>query len=137
MVAELDSRLQHYWYYRMVRHYHLLQGMPVQDAIMAWNDTVWRRKHQVVKVLDTLASELELKWLREERIRLTAVVSRLQSQLATLQTRVKKLEDENSKLRRLTNSFTLRADRRQLEQLEDELATTWEQLTALPEEAIS
>jgi chromosome segregation ATPase len=130
MVDELDARLQHYWYYRMLRAIALTTGRSVQDAIMLWNDTTWKRR--VVDALNLVADDLELQWLRDEHVRLTAEVNRLTTEVTSLKQRVKELESETSRLRRLTNSFALRSDRKELESLEAELTTQWDQLNSLP-----
>lgn len=132
MVAEIDAQLMQHPFYRLIRAATIQRGRPVQVAIMAWNDTPWRRQHQVAGALASLADSLELRWLRTEHVRLTSVVLQLQSEVQTLKERIAALENDNSRLRRLTNSFTLAQDRRELQALSDELDTAWEQLQALP-----
>lgn len=132
MVYEIDHQLSSYWYYRRLREVILQRGGTVQEAIMMWNDTPWRKKHQVVEVLDSLADDLELKWLREENQRLTSEVSALKSKIEEKEVRIKELEEQNGILKRLTNASTLREDRRQLQELSDELDVTWDKLQELP-----
>jgi hypothetical protein len=133
LVDEIDSHLQQYWYYRFLKARRLFTGNNTQCAIEHWNDSIWRRKQQVVDVFNNLASELELKWLRDEHIRLTAEVARLQLEIKKIKVHVGELEEKTRHFRRLTNTFPLRSDRRQIEELEEDLSLYWEQLTSLPE----
>lgn len=97
----------------------------LQVAIMMWNDAPYRRKKTVVNVLKGLSDKLELEWLRAEH-------ARLSNEVEVLRNKVNDLQNENGRLKRLTNSFALRADRRELESLERELNRTWNELQAQP-----
>lgn len=143
MVTEIDERLQHYPSYRVIRaatlraHEEDLKawGAPVgardailQGVIMRWNDLMWRRQGTVAQVLESIASDLA----EQEIERLTAEVSRLQAVNEELLKRIASLETENQRLwARLTNFFTLRADRAELEHISEELEKHWQELTAL------
>lgn len=156
MVAEIDAQLQHYAGYRILRtsfldvvehgtggrntwlaklaNYRLptTTEEALQCAIMAWNDVPLRRKATVIKTLRSLSSDLELTWLRTEHVRLTKEVEALGVRIKELQAQVTALQNENNRLKRLTNSHALRADRRQLAGLEQELEARWNELQALP-----
>lgn len=121
LLNELDRELSKYKSYRLFR---LLKDDRV-NAMMAWNDAPWRLKTDVVDALNAVADRLELQWLRAEH-------ARMSTEIGTLKARITELENENSRLRRLTNASTLRADRKQLENLERELAVTWENLQKQP-----
>lgn len=127
IAQELDAKLEHNWRYRILRRLTRQGSAPTQRAIEAWNDTGSCRK--VVKLLNELADEQELKWLREQYALLTERVAALEAKVTTLTEHIHSLEQETRRLRRLTNSFALRADRQQLAKLEDELSVKWEELS--------
>lgn len=120
MISEIDRSLEHYRSYRKLRSVGLKKGrLDRQEVIECWND-IFGTQRRVAKALDRLAGEAELEFLRAEHERLTEKVARLTA-------RVEKLEAENRGLRRMTNSYALRADRQQLENVERELAAIWKQ----------
>jgi predicted nuclease with TOPRIM domain len=121
-VAEIDAHLNRkYPSYRALKIITARMGLDPFDTIIAWNDFAGTQE-RVAEALDTLADELELKQLREAHARLEAKVEELKARVLTLET-------ENSKLRRLTNSAALRADRHELAQLERELDKVWDRLS--------
>jgi hypothetical protein len=87
-------------------------------AIMTWNDLPWRRKSQVVKVLNATADSVEVPWLREK-------IANLERERVVMQARIADLERVNSHLwRRLLSTRDLTADRESLARLDQEIEGT-------------
>lgn len=121
----------------------------LEELFMLWNDSPWRRKRDVLSVLNNLADRLEAEWNESERIRIAAEheakvarvaaqrdrldgeVKRLSKEVQTLEAKVAELEEQNGILKRLTTAATLRADRRTLQELSDELNIRYEKIEAL------
>jgi outer membrane murein-binding lipoprotein Lpp len=153
VIAELDGELDRFKDYRLARVVFRMrdQYVSLEGLFVLWNDSPWRRKRDVVGVLNALADRLEMEWEKAERIRiaaereeeiarvtaqrdrLNAKIEELRPQVEQLEARVKELEEENGVLRRLTNGITLRADRRNLQQLSDELDSRYKEIETLPE----
>ncbi len=153
MIAELDGELDSFKDYRLLRMACRLKGESLEVAFALWNDLPWRRKKDVLGVLTRLADQQEAEWetterqriiaeqeaeqarITAERDRLDTEVKELAPKVKELEARVQELENENSILKRLTNSATLRNDRRTLEQLSDELDSRYEAIEELSEVA--
>jgi hypothetical protein len=151
VVAELDGELDSFRDYRLGRVAARLLDEPLEGLFMLWNDSPWRRKQDVLSVLNNLADRLETEWNEAEQIRhaaereaehtliiaerdrLTAEVSQLRSGVEALKEKIRDLEEENGLLKRLTSSVALRSDRRTLEELSNELEDRWSKLNELPE----
>lgn len=98
-------------------------------AMQAWNDVPWRRKRAVVRVLKSLADACEPEWFKDEALRLSAECSALRLEVASLKERIVALEEENRGLmRKIRRMSVLEADRRQLAEVEAQLAKKWEEL---------
>jgi FtsZ-binding cell division protein ZapB len=154
VIAELDGELDRFKDYRLARIAFRLtsEGEETLEALfMLWNDAPWRRKQDVLSVLNALAYRLEAEWKASEQIRLAAQreadiahvtaerdrleseVKQLAGKVQTLQARVTELEEENGFLRRLSKASALRADRQNLQELSDELDTKYKEIDDLPE----
>ena len=95
---------------------------PEQLAMIAWNDTAWRLKHQVVRVMKATAYDTELVWQRARVAELESELGSLKSQKAVLEARITELEASNrSLLMRLGNKvMTVRAER-ELQEIDTQL----------------
>ena len=140
MLKEIDASMEKHWDYRLMRHFYRYVTPPgptttveaIQQAVILWNDVWYRRKSTVVKSMHAVSKDAEFSCLPAEHVRLTQEVEALRAQIAELQRKAEQFQDENNKLRRLTNSFALRSDRRELAKLEASLALTWSELETLP-----
>lgn len=106
---------------------HMMQG-----EIQSWNDSPFRRKKQVLAVMNAITQRTEVAWLHDERSRLLIKIKNLEQTLMSVRERVSQLEAENSKLlRRIVNSRQLEQDAKTLEYLDVELTQAYAELTAL------
>lgn len=131
MLDDLDKVLSGYPSYRLMKTITQLVGGSRTTALTAWNDYMGTQE-RVAKVLETVSEEQELEFLRAENVRLKLKVESMKQTIEamtkereTLLGWISALEQETSKLKRLTNSVALRADREQLAALDialDEMA---------------
>ncbi len=133
IIEEIGASLQQYPSYRLMRAV-LGTGSTPLETITGWNDCMGTQR-RVARVLDHLADDKELEFLRAEQVRLQIevhqlqrVVENLRAHKATLESKITDLEAQNGWLRRQIK-MTLANDRRELHKLDRHLDATWAELT--------
>lgn len=132
IIAEIAHRLRWYPTFQVAKLRARDSLNPTVLAIEFWNDTMWRRKSTVVKVLRDLAEDSKLEYAETERQRLSRKVVVLEQEITMLRTKITKLEKENTHLwNRLLNTRALERDQEILEGLEQEFVDNTKALQAL------
>lgn len=117
----LNQHLRHCPSYMVSR----LNGRSIRESAIKWNDKPWRRQKTVEKVLRAIANESRAK----SALALSVEVQTLRREVEQLRARVAQLEAENGHLwSRLRNRGALAQDRERLEEIERELAASWDEL---------